>query len=66
MIENRYPLENVIAERVNSILKNDLILQVKIEDSEHAQKMLGNIVLIYNEERPHLSTALLTPNQAHA
>ena len=65
MTENGDPLENAIAERVNGILKNELMPQVKIKNLEHAQKMLNNIVLIYNEERPHLSIALLTPNQAH-
>ena len=39
--------------------------KVKIQNLEHAQKLLKTIVTIYNEERPHLSIALLTPNQAH-
>jgi transposase InsO family protein len=65
MTENGDPLENAIAERVNGILKNELMPNIKIENLEHAQKLLKEIVLIYNDERPHLSIALLTPNQAH-
>lgn len=65
MTQNGDPLENAIAERVNGILKNELMPNVKIENLEHAQKLLKEIVLIYNDERPHMSIALLTPNQAH-
>jgi transposase InsO family protein len=68
--QNGDPLENVIgrrtaAERINGIVKNELMPNVKIENLEHAQKLLKEIVLIYNDERPHMSIALLTPNQAH-
>ena len=70
MTQNGDPLENVIgrrtaAERINGVLKNELMPNVKIENLEHAQKLLKEIVLIYNDERPHISIALLTPNQAH-
>lgn len=65
MTQNGDPLENAIAERVNGILKNELMPNVKIENLEHAQKLLKEIVLVYNDERPHMSIALLTPNQAH-
>ena len=65
MTQNGDPLENAIAERVNGILKNELMPDVIIENLEHAQKLLKEIVLIYNDERPHMSIALLTPNQAH-
>lgn len=65
MTQNGDPLENAIAERVNGILKNELMPKVIIQNLEHAQKLLKEIVLIYNDERPHMSVALLTPNQAH-
>jgi putative transposase len=65
MTQNGDPLENAIAERVNGILKNELLPNVKVKNLEHAQKLLKEIVLIYNDERPHMSIALLTPNQAH-
>jgi putative transposase len=65
MTQNGDPLENAIAERVNGILKNELMPDVIIKNLEHAQKLLKEIVFIYNDERPHMSIALLTPNQAH-
>jgi transposase InsO family protein len=65
MTQNGDPLENAIAERVNGILKNEFMPNVIIKNLEHAQKLLKEIVLIYNDERPHMSIALLTPNQAH-
>lgn len=65
MTENGDPLENAIAERINGILKNELMPNMNIENLEHAQKLFKEILLIYNNERPHLSIALLTPNQAH-
>ena len=65
MTQNGDPLENAIAERVNGILKNELMPNVIIKNLTHAQKLLKEIVLIYNDERPHMSIALLTPNQAH-
>jgi transposase InsO family protein len=70
MTQNGDPLENVIgrrtaAERVNGILKNELMPNVIVKNLEHAQKLLKEIIFIYNDERPHMSIALLTPNQAH-
>jgi putative transposase len=65
MTQNGDPLENAIAERVNGILKNELMANVKIKNLEHATNLLKTMVSIYNDERPHLSIALLTPNQAH-
>ena len=65
MTQNGDPLENAIAERVNGILKNELLPNESVKNLEHAQKLLKEIVLIYNDERPHMSVALLTPNQAH-
>ena len=65
MTQNGDPLENAIAERVNGILKNELLPNIKVKNLEHVQKLLKEIVLIYNDERPHMSIALLTPSQAH-
>lgn len=59
------PLENAIAERVNGILKNELLAQVNVKTIEQAQVALKEMVEIYNQERPHSSIALLTPEQAH-
>lgn len=65
MTQNGNPLENAIAERINGILKHEFIFKIKIKDLQHAQGLLREIIEIYNQERPHLSVGLLTPNQAH-
>jgi putative transposase len=64
MTENSDPYENAIAERVNGILKTEL-LQAKYDDNEQASKAIQKAVKIYNTKRPHLSIGLLTPQTAH-
>jgi transposase InsO family protein len=64
MTENSDPYENAIAERVNGILKTEL-LQVKYHNEQQASKAIQKAVTIYNTKRPHLSIGLLTPETAH-
>jgi transposase InsO family protein len=64
MTENSDPYENAVAERVNGILKTEL-LQQKYYDEQQAKKAIQKAVIIYNTRRPHLSIGLLTPDQAH-
>jgi putative transposase len=64
MTENSDPYENAIAERVNGILKTEL-LQKKYYDEQQARKAIQKAIVIYNTKRPHLSIGLLTPEQAH-
>jgi putative transposase len=64
MTENSDPYENAIAERVNGILKTEL-LQVKYENEQQASRAIQKAVTIYNTIRPHLSIGLLTPETAH-
>lgn len=64
MTENGDPLENAIAERVNGILKEEL-LQTKYISFEDAQKSVAKAIVIYNSLRPHSSCDMLTPNEAH-
>jgi transposase InsO family protein len=64
MTENGDPLENAIAERVNGILKEEL-LQVKYDSFEDAQKSVARSIAIYNSLRLHSSCDMLTPMQAH-
>ena len=64
MTENSDPYENAIAERVNGILKTEL-LQKKYYDEQQARKAIQKAIIIYNTQRPHLSIGLLTPDQAH-
>lgn len=64
MTENGDPLENAIAERVNGILKEEL-LQTKYTCFEDTQKSVAKAITIYNSLRPHSSCDMLTPNEAH-
>jgi putative transposase len=63
MTENGDPLENAIAERVNGILKDEL-LQEKYGTFEEAQKSVARSISIYNSIRLHASCDMLTPNEA--
>ena len=65
MTENRDPRENAIAERVNGIVKNEYLIDYQVNNINQANELLGAVVNLYNEERPHLSIGLLTPNQVH-
>ena len=64
MTENGSPYENAMAERVNGILKTEL-LQKKYDDRKEAIKAVDKAIMIYNNKRPHLSIGMLTPQQAH-
>jgi len=65
MTENGDPLENAIAERVNGILKDEWLYEMGKMDKTGMRKIIPQIIHIYNDERPHLSLNMLTPNVAH-
>jgi putative transposase len=56
--------QNALAERVNGILKGELLLQ-RPADLEQARRMVRESVQIYNAERPHLSLKMQTPDEVH-
>lgn len=56
--------QNALAERVNGILKNELLLQ-RPADLAQARRMVDESVAIYNLERPHFSLQLKTPDEVH-
>jgi transposase InsO family protein len=64
MTENGDPLENALAERVNGILKQELLEEV-FSDYETAQKEVAIACSTYNHLRPHGSIDNLKPAQAH-
>jgi transposase InsO family protein len=66
MTENGDPRENAIAERVNGILKDEWLNQIRLKSIEEAIKELKRIVLIYNSCRPHSSLDMKTPEYAHS
>lgn len=57
--------ENPVAERINGILKNELLLTNSFKNIMHARLKIEKAIKIYNQKRPHLSCNMLTPNQAH-
>ena len=56
--------QNALAERVNGILKGELLVQ-RPADLKQARRMVGEAVAIYNVERPHLSLKMQTPDEVH-
>lgn len=56
--------QNALAERINGILKNELLLQRPL-DLAQARRMVRESIAIYNRERPHLSLQLKTPDEVH-
>jgi transposase InsO family protein len=58
------PLENALAERVNGILKDEL-LEEQYPDFNWAQQAVALAISIYNHQRPHSSIDMLTPVEAH-
>lgn len=57
--------ENPVAERLNGILKNELMRTTRFETIDQARSEIDRAIKVYNEQRPHLSCNLLTPKQAH-
>jgi transposase InsO family protein len=65
MTENGDPLENAIAERVNGILKQEWLNDMKFKTKNEVSEQVKRVIDIYNNERPHSSIGMLTPNNAH-
>ena len=64
MTQNGDPRENAIAERVNGILKDELLDKSHINYNE-AVRNVSIAISIYNHQRPHGSIDYLTPIEAH-
>lgn len=65
MTETGDPRDNATAERVNGILKNELMGHLVPENFTQAKAMLDEAVRIYNEERLHMSIDFEVPAKAH-
>lgn len=66
MTENGDPLENAIAERINGILKSEYLKHYQIKTIQEATELLDFAVKLYNQDRPHFSIGLLTPEKVHS
>lgn len=64
MTQNGDPYENAIAERVNGILKTELI-SAYYETVEHAALHIGRCITIYNYRRRHSSLNWQIPAEVH-
>jgi putative transposase len=65
MTETSEPTDNAIAERINGILKEEYLNYYSVKNLAEAKELLGFAVKLYNEERPHLSIGMLTPQLVH-
>lgn len=65
MTQNSDPYENAVAERINGILKQEFAIDTLHLDIKMMKQVIKDVVTIYNNERPHWSNHMLTPNQMH-
>ena len=65
MTESGDPLENAVAERINGIIKGEYMDLYKIINLPQAEQCLHDAVYLYNNERPHMSIGMLTPQNVH-
>lgn len=66
MTEDYKPTDNAIAERVNGILKTEVVYrEQRFKDYDDARRRISEFVQFYNESRPHSSIGYKVPSQAH-
>ena len=64
MTECGDPKENAVAERVNGIIKNELLMGMAFFSIDEVRKALKVAIDFYNNERPHMSLDWKTPAEA--
>ena len=66
MTEDYKPTDNAIAERVNGILKTEVIYRERrFKAFDEAFERIAAFITFYNEKRPHYSIGMKVPAQAH-
>lgn len=65
MTESGDPLENAVAERINGIIKNELLHGLSFSDQQECFDCLTAAIDAYNYDRPHMSLGYQTPAEAH-
>ncbi len=66
MTEDYKPTDNAVAERVNGIIKSEVIYRIQqMKDESDAYARIARYIAFYNEHRPHMSIGYKTPAQAH-
>ncbi len=66
MTQTGDPRDNAVAERINGIIKNEYLKDLKITSLKQAKIELDKAVKLYNNQRPHYSIGLFTPNEIEA
>lgn len=64
MTECGDPKENAVAERVNGIVKNELLMGMSFFSIDEVKEAMKVAIDFYNNERPHMSLDWKTPSQA--
>lgn len=65
MTNNGDPYENAVAERINGILKQEFMIDNYHQDAATMKIIIKEAIEIYNQQRPHYSNYMLTPEQMH-
>ncbi|WP_228526655.1 MULTISPECIES: IS3 family transposase [unclassified Flavobacterium] len=65
MTQNSDPYENAVAERINGILKQEFNIDKFNQQLAVMKILIKDAIDLYNNERPHYSNYMLTPNQMH-
>ncbi|RZL11689.1 MAG: IS3 family transposase [Pedobacter sp.] len=65
MTQTGSPYDNAVAERVNGILKNELMLEETFSTYSEAAGAVHYAIDTYNRIRPHMTCGNLTPQTAH-
>ncbi len=66
MTEDYKPTDNAIAERVNGILKTEVIYRERrFKTLQDARERIASFISFYNDKRPHASIGMKTPSVAH-
>ncbi len=65
MTKGASPQQNAIAERINGILKEEWIYDMKLKDLKQSKKKIKQIITIYNMQRPHQTLNYDIPNEVH-
>jgi len=66
MTEDYKPTDNAIAERVNGILKTEVVYRERrFKTIGDARERISGFIGFYNDRRPHASIGMKAPSQAH-
>ena len=66
MTEDYNPTDNAIAERVNGIIKTELLYKIPRPKTRlEANDKIETFINYYNSLRPHMSIGEQTPNEVH-